>query len=109
MSRINVVDEFGELVGWFDDDDITEFPEKTYFDGRNYISVPTRSQWDHQRLVRTAGGRWVIGHTSQWLHKPPRWEFVSEWEAKRWLLLNGHDDAYERFFGAIPAEHAPTD
>jgi len=107
MSRINVVRD-GELVGWFDDSSITErFEEKTYFDGRNCRSVNTGSQWDHHELIRTAEGRWVLHHTSQWQHKRPRWEFISDWEAKQWLLLNDYDRDVERIFGPIPPEQGP--
>lgn len=105
VRRINVRDDDGELVGWFDADAVQRFAEDEYFDGSNYISLATGSEWEHEELYRTAGGRWVVGRWSQWQDAgPPHFRFVGDDEAGRWLLLHSHDGAYRRLIGVLPAE-----
>lgn len=105
-QRINVTDDDGNLVGWFDRFAAEEFPEDSFHDGSNLVSVPTGSQWDHEVLLRTAGGRWVLAEWSQWQGSgPARYRFLSEDSAGRWLLAQRCDEDYERFFGPVPAEH----
>src|SRR5690606_26064843 len=59
MARVNVIDpETRELVGWFDDEKAERFAEDRDWNGSNWISVATGSQWHHEELYRTAGGRW---------------------------------------------------
>ena len=107
MARVNVFDECGELEGWFDEAKAEEFKEATRWDGSNHISIATGSQWDHQALYRTAGGRWVLHRWSQWQGRPETYQFVTEKEAETWLLANSEDEAVERFFGEIEEERGP--
>jgi hypothetical protein len=107
MARVNVFDECGELEGWFDEAKAEEFKEATRWDGSNHISIATGSQWDHQALYRTAGGRWVLHSWSQWQGRPERYRFITDAEAQTWLLKNEHDAAVERFFGEIEEERGP--
>jgi hypothetical protein len=109
--RINITqnDEFGavRLVGWFDDDKATRYDEDTEFDGSNHISVATGTQWDHQGLYRTAGGRWVLFAFSDYQGTLPTYEFVSEDRAREWLLANSHDAAVAEHFGPVEDEQGP--
>ena len=107
MARINVCDDFGELAGWFDENKAERFSEATWWDGSNHVSVATGSQWDHQVLYRTKGGRWVLHSWSQWQGRPERYRFITDAEAQTWLLKNEHDAAVERFFGEIEEERGP--
>lgn len=107
MARVNVFDECGELVGWFDRAKAEEFKEATRWDGSNHISIATGSQWDHQALYRTAGGRWVLNCWSQWQGRPETYRFISDDNARDWLLKNENDEAAERFFGEIEDERGP--
>lgn len=66
--------------------------EDTNWDGNNHISVATGSQWEHQTLYRSRNGRYYTVHKSQWQGSLPHAEWVSEHEAARWLLANGHED-----------------
>jgi len=68
-----------------------QWDEATRWDGRNHISVPTGSQWEHQTLYRSRRGRYYIVHTSQWQGSTDAAEWVSHEEAARWLILNEHD------------------
>lgn len=36
------------------------------WNGSNHISQATGSQWEHESLLRTAGGWWVLHRWSQW-------------------------------------------
>lgn len=107
MARINVIDEAGQLVGWFDDEKAERFAEDRDWNGSNWISVATGSQWHHEALYRTAGGRWVLHFWSQYQGVPERYEFISDTKAREWLLKNGHDEAVERFFGPVEEERGP--
>ena len=107
MARVNVIGEHGELIGWFDDEKAEKFKEMRDWDGSNWISVATGSQWNHQDLYRTAGGRWVLHHWSQWQGSRDWYEFISNERARDWLLKNGHDEAVERLFGPIEEERGP--
>jgi len=104
-NRINVRTEDGELVGWFSRDAAAEYHEDTYWDGNNHISLATGSQWVHEVLLHTAGGRWVLARWSQWQGSgPARYEYVGDAEAGCWLLSQHEDEAYEMHFGPLPSE-----
>lgn len=112
MTRINITeqDEYTgrvKVVGWFDDDTGEAFGEDTRWDGSNHISVNTGSQWDHECLYHTAGGRWVIHAWSQWQGSLDSYRFVDDDDARDWLLLNEHDDDVQRLFGTLEPERGP--
>jgi len=65
--------------------------EATRWNGNNHISVATGSQWNHQTLYRSRKGRYYIEHESQWQGSTPHAEWVSNHEATRWLIANGHE------------------
>ncbi len=86
MSRITLPDG-----RWFNQDSATEYPEDTYWDGRNHISVSTGSQWDHETLYRTAGGRWVLESSSDYQSVTTTREIIGDERAARWLSVNNYD------------------
>jgi len=114
MERIYVYEDHEEegriLVGWFDRHAATAYNEDTWWDGSNHVSVATNSQWEHQRLYRTRGGRWVLHAWSQWQGSRPTWTFVADDRARDWLLLNLHEDAAQQHFGEEPERgpYVPT-
>lgn len=65
--------------------------EETTWDGNNHISKATGSQWNHQMLYKSRKGRYYVEHTSQWQGSRDHVEWVSNEEAARWLLNNGHE------------------
>jgi hypothetical protein len=108
MNRVNVYDpETRELVGWFDIDAAEKFREDTEWDGNNHISKATGSQWNHETLYRTKGGRWVLNKWSQWQGSHETWEFVSDVEAREWLIAQNEDEAVKRYFGELEEERGP--
>ena len=96
MNRAILTDDSGR---WFDIDKATRFDEDTEWNGNNHISCATRSQWDHERLYRTAGGRWIVYHWSQWQGSTPHYTEISETNAAKWLSINDHEPP------AVIAEH----
>lgn len=119
MKRINVYsqpDEYGtfgsadagpELLGWFDPDKATRFGEDTEWDGSNHISVATGSQWDHEALLRTAQGRWVLSTYSNRQGVMNTYRFISDNDAREWLLRNNSDDEAAKYFGPVGEERGP--
>ena len=65
--------------------------EATYWDGSNHISVATRSQWNHETLLKSRKARYYVESFSQWQGSRAHAEWVSKAEAARWLLVNGHE------------------
>lgn len=81
-----------------------KYEEDTWWNGNNHISRATSSQWDHEELFRTQSGLWVLHHWSQWQGSTPSWEQISDEEAARWLVQNGH-----KAHAACAAEYAALD
>lgn len=111
MSRINIfsTDEEGDrtLVGWFDPAACDHFDEATRWDGQNNVSVNAGGQYDHERLYRTPGGKWVLNHWSQWQGVQETYRFLAGDEARTWLLIAEEDAAVEKYFGEIEDERGP--
>lgn len=106
-ERVNVIDEYGVRVGHFHPDKAEKFQEDTNWNGSNHISVPTGSQWDHESLYRTAGGRWVLCSYSNRQGVLTRYSFILPDQALEWLLQNKEDEAVQRLFGEITEEEGP--
>ena len=73
---------------WFDDATSTRFSEDSYHDGNNFISRATGSQWEHETLHLTAGGSWIVHHTSQWQGSTDSYTEVSTADAVAWIIQN---------------------
>lgn len=61
------------------------------WDGNNWISVATGSQWDHETLYRSRKGRYWLERTSQYQGSGPYAGWVDNRSAVEWLLTNGYD------------------
>ncbi|MFJ5120969.1 hypothetical protein [Kitasatospora sp. NPDC088548] len=108
MTRINVFDygnddvEEPKLAGWFDDDSAVFFREAGEWDGSNRISdTPVV-------LYRTKGGRWVRNTYSQRQGVEERYEFVTDEQARDWLIRNKHHEHVARYFGELEEEAGPN-
>lgn len=94
MHRIALTDEQANpTAAWFDKDRAEKYEESTRWNGSNHISEATGSQWDHEMLFRTAGGRYVLHTYSQWQGRPETYREIPEAEAIEWLIAQGHEDA----------------
>lgn len=88
MERINVVNEYGEQVGWFDRSKAYCIAENTFFNGRNNISMATNSQWDHEELYFTASGNWIKLDYSDYQGTNSVFTAISSEDAAEWLIKN---------------------
>jgi hypothetical protein len=68
----------------------TSWDESTYWDGHNYISRATGSQWQHEQLHRSSRGTWWIEAWSQWAGSQPSARVISAAEAASWLAAHDH-------------------
>jgi hypothetical protein len=107
-DRINVYGEAGELSGWFDRDEARVFYEDTWFDGHNHVSIATGTRYEHEALLRTEGRRWVLHWWSQWQGSRETYRFITDEQAREWLLKNNEDQAVEEFLGPIEDERGPA-
>jgi len=87
-NRIALTDATGR---WFDPDKAEHWDEDRRWDGNNHVSVATGSQWDHEELYRTAGGRWILHSWSQWQGSTPSYLEIDAGDAARWLAKNEHE------------------
>ena len=101
MSRIGLTDGSGR---WFDADKAEVFGEETWWDGHNHVSKATGSQFEHERLYRTASGKWVLQSWSNWQGTSESYVLVSGTIAAAWLVTNEHDP-----HSACAAEYAALD
>ena len=68
-----------------------EWEEAIDWNGRNFVSRPTGSQWEHETLYRSSRGRYFIERTSQRLGSKPHADLVTNERAAVWLRTNDHD------------------
>ena len=92
MSRVALTDDSGT---WFETNSAVLFKEDTRWDGRNQISVPTGSQWEHEWLYYTKSGKWVMHTWSNYQGRGESYEQVSEEKAVEWLIQNACFDRDE--------------
>jgi hypothetical protein len=95
------------VAGWFDTDKATLIKELTRWDGNNNVSVHTSDKFAHQALWRTTRGRWVLNTWSQRQGIAEAWEFISDKDARGWLIRNEDDDLIAEYFGKLPEESGP--
>jgi len=70
---------------------VQSWEEDTRWDGRNRISIPTGSQWEHETLHKSKKGRYWVESWSQWQGSTPNASWITDEDAARWLLLNGEE------------------
>lgn len=60
--------------------------EKCDWDGRNFISRATGSQWEHETLYRSRKGRYYLESSSQYQGTRPSAYWIEPEAAASWLL-----------------------
>lgn len=95
------------VAGHFDLDRATVLDAETYWNGSDRADVNTRSPHHHQRLIRTAQGRWVLERWSNYANTDDTHEYVDEPTARDWLLVNGYNSEADAYFGEQPEERGP--
>jgi len=86
MKRTPLTNNSG---AWFDESAACKFSEATRWNGNNHISVPTGSQWNHEALYYTRGGKWILNSWSQYQGSLETYEQIEESAAVDWLIVNG--------------------
>lgn len=74
--------------GWFDPSECEKYEEGTRWNGSNRISLATGSQWEHEVLYVTPGGRFILHRMSDWQGRPSYHEEIPAEEAAAWLVRN---------------------
>lgn len=106
MSRVNIYsypvedDYNGErtIVGWFDPSKASQWSDADY-NGNGSGGVGRG-----QTLCHTAGGKWVLAHWTRWQNESDRYEYVTDDQAREWLIANDEDEAVALFFGKLAEE-----
>ena len=94
MKRIALTDDYGNSTGtWFDLDRATRYEEDSRWNGSNWISRATGSQWDHECLWKTASGRWILNTFSARSGTLEHYFEIDQDAAEKWLIENDHADA----------------
>lgn len=118
MQRITIYsepDEYGEAerLGYFDLDAATHVLEEgREWNGQNMIGVISGMQINRAQLYRTSGGRWVAheNHSPEF-NGPDVWQFLTDDEAREWMIKSGSADAEEalkKWFPDTPDESGPV-
>lgn len=87
-------------TAWFDLSTSVTFEEGMYWDGRNNISNATGSQWDHEILLFTRKGKWVLNSYGSSCGQYDRYTVISEASAVEWIVQNDRVDE----LGDLPAD-----
>lgn len=116
MDRITIYDTdtdgSRERLGWFDRDAATlVLVENQTWDGNNMRGTLSGLQYGRAELYRTSRGRWV-DHTdaSREYNGPNNWTFLTDDQARDWMMRSGGDDAegaLAKYFPDIPDESGP--
>ncbi|GGK63569.1 ribbon-helix-helix domain-containing protein [Streptomyces flaveus] len=107
-----------EVDGWFETDQAkAAYPEAVHEErstarrwrgGRESITRAVR-----ERLLRTAGDRWVLEtalirrELADRFPGGDRHEFLSDDQAAEWLLRNGHEQVVRQWLSELPGERGP--
>jgi hypothetical protein len=82
MKRISLSNRNGS---WFNIENADCYREITYFDGNNFISQVTNSQWEHEFIFITQGGKYILNSWSAWQGSIDRYEEISREVAAKWF------------------------
>ena len=89
---------------WFDRQECQEWEECTHFDGHNQISNATGSQWNHESLLRTKMGTWIIHSWSQYQGISESYRVITGDAAVIWLVSNGIEIPEELKYTSLNSE-----
>lgn len=114
MTRITVYTSNGDTrLGWFDLDaaEVVQV-EGTRWDGNNMRGILSGLQTETAALYRTKGGRWAENVDSRReFDGSDQWRFLTDEEARNWILSCGADDAEDnlaKWFPDTPDESGPS-
>jgi len=87
-KRIALTDGTGR---WFSLDSAECIKEDTFWDGHNWISHATGSQWNHEYLYITKGNRFILNCFSNYQGSRETYEEISKEDAAIWLSTNNKE------------------
>lgn len=87
-KRIALTDGTGR---WFSVESAECIKEGTFWNGSNWISYATSSQWDHEYLYITKGNRFILNKFSDYQGSRESYEEISNEAAAIWLSINNKD------------------
>lgn len=77
-----------------------------------FLNAEDNEMWEdtrlHTELFRTKGGRWVRCDWDQWQGSEAKHWFISDDEARQWLLTEKQHEAVEKYFGELEEESGPN-
>jgi hypothetical protein len=88
MERKALTDNSGQ---WFDIETAEIFEEDSQWNGNNHVSCATGSQWNHEKLYRTASGKWVLNWWSQMQGSLESFSEITDEQAAAWLITNNQE------------------
>lgn len=97
-------------ISWFDSSKAVCYRAEHEWDERagDLVDKITRSPWIDEYLFRTRGGRWVLNHDAhRYFSGSDTYRFVTDEQARDWLLRSGLDEVAEEHFGEIEEERGP--
>lgn len=89
MKRVSLTNGNGQ---WFDSEKAEIYKENSYHDGRNFISKATGSQWEHEAIFVTKGGKFILNHWSNWQGSVETYEEINKTEAAEWFAKQDFQD-----------------
>ena len=87
-EHFEVVRRWNGSTSKFDANKALCYCEARRWDGSNHISLATGSQWEHERLYRTSGAKWILKH---WSAQGETYEEITAAQAASWLVQNAYD------------------
>lgn len=101
-----------DRLGWFDLDAAEHvLEESSRWNGQSMIGVLSGMQINRAQLYRTSGGRWVENQDSRpEFNGPDRWRFLTDDEARNWMVKSGGpeaEEALDKWFPETPDEVGP--
>jgi len=89
MKRVSLTDQSGQ---WFDSEKSEIYKENTYHDGKNWISKATGSQWEHEAVHVTKGGKFILNHWSNFQGSTETYEEITKEQAAEWFAKQDMQD-----------------
>ena len=89
MKRIAITGLSGQ---WFDADKADHYKEESYHNGSNFISKVTGSQWEHEVIYITAGGKFILNCWSDFQGNRDTYEIISKERVAEWFAKQEFSD-----------------
>ena len=77
---------------WFDGDKADFYAEKSNFNGSNWISLATGSQWNHEGIFITKSGKFILNTYSDYQGTVDKYVLISKEDAATWFCRQSFTD-----------------